>query len=199
MNEPRNGWTIETLKEHLTELNDNSEKHGAEMLENAVQRLITRMEDADLRYQQRFSAQTEAVNAAFTAQQTATGTALAAAEKAVAAALSAADRAVSKAEMASEKRFESVNEFRASLNDFTAKLITRQEVEQALKNLTDKIDGPTGLARRVEMMSATTTSRDKAMADDREQSNWSVGILVVGVIGVIGILLSVASLLLMKH
>jgi hypothetical protein len=44
-------------------------------------------------------------------------------------ALSAADKAVSKAEVATEKRFESVNEFRQTLSDQTRSFISRVEFE----------------------------------------------------------------------
>jgi hypothetical protein len=44
-------------------------------------------------------------------------------------ALEAAEKAVLKAENASEKRFEAVNEFRATLSDQAATFITRKEVE----------------------------------------------------------------------
>jgi len=71
----------------------------------------------DLRYQQRFDA----------------------AEKAVQAALSAADRAVSKAELASEKRFEGVNEFRNTLSDQQRTLIPRQEVDVLMQAMNEKI------------------------------------------------------------
>ena len=51
-------------------------------------------------------------------------------KEAVNAALAASDRAVNKAEMASEKRFDSVNEFRAALNDSARLLMPRLECEQ---------------------------------------------------------------------
>jgi hypothetical protein len=60
-------------------------------------------------------------------------------EEAVAAALAAADRAVTKAEVASEKRFDSVNEFRAALNDNNRLLMPRLEAEQSFRVLSDKI------------------------------------------------------------
>lgn len=87
------------------------------------------IESNDLRYSQRFQAQSEALSAAFSAQQ-----------NAVNAALSAADRAVSKAELASEKRFESVNEFRQSLNDQSRLLMPRAEAEERLRSLKELID-----------------------------------------------------------
>ena len=45
----------------------------------------------------------------------------------------ALDKAVTKAEEATEKRFESVNEFRAQLNDQTRTFIPRNELEEKLK------------------------------------------------------------------
>lgn len=69
----------------------------------------------------------------------------------VALALNAADKAVSKAEQATEKRFESVNEFRASLADQSATLITRAEfiskveaVAEKLSDLTDRLNRAEG-------------------------------------------------------
>ena len=66
-------------------------------------------------------------------------------------ALDAADKAVSKAEQATEKRFESVNEFRASLADQSATLVTRTEfiskveaVAEKLSDLTDRLNRAEG-------------------------------------------------------
>lgn len=61
-------------------------------------------------------------------------------EKAVNAALAAAQKAVDKAEVASEKRFEAVNEFRAALGDQARLLMPRIEAEQAFKAMAEKID-----------------------------------------------------------
>lgn len=60
-------------------------------------------------------------------------------EKAVAAALAAAKEAVAKAEAAAEKRFDSVNEFRATLKDQQSTLIPRTEVDVRLKGMDSKI------------------------------------------------------------
>jgi hypothetical protein len=95
----------------------------------------------DLRYQQRFEAQTDALAAAFASQQMAMTIAFGVAEKAVQAALAAADRAVSKAELAADKRFESVNEFRKTLDDQQRTLMPRPEVNVMFGGLTDKYSG----------------------------------------------------------
>lgn len=61
-------------------------------------------------------------------------------EKAVAAALSATREAITKSETATEKRFESVNEFRAALSDASKEQLTRTEYNAAHIALIDKID-----------------------------------------------------------
>ena len=61
-------------------------------------------------------------------------------DKAVNAALAAAERAVTKAEIASEKRFDSVNEFRAALADSARLLMPRSEYEVNHKGLVERID-----------------------------------------------------------
>jgi hypothetical protein len=83
---------------------------------------------ADLRYQQRFEAQKTALDAARVADK-----------EMVTASLASADRAVLKAEAASERRFESVNEFRATLTDQQRTFIPRAEVEVLIRALSDKV------------------------------------------------------------
>lgn len=63
-----------------------------------------------------------------------------ASKEAVQAALSAAKEAVIKAELASEKRFESINEFRGQLADQASTLMPRAETEIRLKGITERIE-----------------------------------------------------------
>ncbi len=58
----------------------------------------------------------------------------------VALALTAAEKAITKAETATEKRFESVNEFRATLSDQASDFVTRVEF-QSLKERMDETKG----------------------------------------------------------
>ena len=60
-------------------------------------------------------------------------------EKAVGAALAAAKEAVNKAESASEKRFDAVNEFRSTLRDQQATLMSRSEADAHFKAIDEKI------------------------------------------------------------
>src|SRR5579864_936921 len=93
--EDKSDWTVETLREYITAL----------------------IASNDVRYNQRFEASQSAINTALIAQQTSLQAALTAQKSATDMAQAAADRAVTKSELAADKRFESVNEFRATLSD----------------------------------------------------------------------------------
>lgn len=78
-------------------------------------------------------------DALFALRDVAVVAALVAQEKAVAAALAAQKEAVNKAENASEKRFESVNEFRAQLADQNKTFATRADFDN-LKETLNKLE-----------------------------------------------------------
>jgi hypothetical protein len=174
-------WTIETLREHLEK-----------MVELQYKGVLEKLAEADIRYQQRFQAQSEALTAAFLAQQTAMQTALVAAEKAVTAALAAADRAVTKAEIASEKRFESVNEFRAVLTEQSRTLMTRAEGQLAISNLNEKLDSRTiaqdTRLREVNDRLTRIEGRTTGVA-----ASWTV------IVSVVGVALALLSMLYFRH
>lgn len=108
--------------------------------------LLAIMAERDRQYGQRFEAQ----------------------EKAVQAALAAAALATSKADAASEKRFESVNEFRNTLKDQQTGLATRSEMEARFKFIEDKLNG--------------FEARQSKLQGSTEGQNWLWG-LIVGAAG----------------
>lgn len=120
----------------------------------------------DLRYSQRFDASQTALNAALEGQKLS-----------VVAALAAADRAVAKAEVASEKRFDSVNEFRNTLADQQRTLMPRAEVEIVIKSLEDKI---TGLNSRLDKYEGQKTGT-------KEGWGWAVSAISLIVSGLIAL------------
>lgn len=73
-------------------------------------------------------------------------------------ALTSSEKAVSKAEIATEKRFDSVNEFRGQLKDQTATLLPRVEADARFKNLEDKI-----LANKAESVVGSRWTVDKVV------------------------------------
>ncbi len=62
-----------------------------------------------------------------------------AAEKAVAAAFESNQAAIEKSEAATERRFESVNEFRAALGDVTHRSMPRAEADVRFQSFTDEL------------------------------------------------------------
>jgi len=90
--------------------------------------LLKRIKEAQRAVEKRNKAERKALDFRFAALKEANLTALA-----------AADRAVSKAELATEKRFESVNEFRGTLDQQQRTLIPRSEVDVLVRGLDEKI------------------------------------------------------------
>jgi small-conductance mechanosensitive channel len=115
---PPDPWTVETLRVFM------QERYG----------------DLRILLDERYQTQTKALEAAFTAQQTAMHAALQSAEKAVEAALRSSEKAVAKAEVAAEKRFESVNEFRAQLADQAQTFVSRGELDIRIAALSERVD-----------------------------------------------------------
>jgi hypothetical protein len=104
-------------------------------------------------------------------------TAFTVAEKAVQAALAAADRAVSKAELAADKRFESVNEFRQTLDDQQRMLMPRAEASVMVGGIADKV---TALKEQVDGLLSERAG---------QRGGWGYAV------GVIGFMLALGSLL----
>lgn len=94
----------------------------------------------------------------------------------------ATERAVSKAEIASEKRFDSVNEFRAQLTDQASTFLTRAESMQRTDTINEKI---TALEKRMD--------RGDGQGEGLH-SGWGFIVGGVGVVaGVIGIISAILA------
>jgi hypothetical protein len=115
--EHESGWTVDTLR--------------ADMLSRFS--MLRDMLD------ERYATQTKALDAAFIAQQAAVEKALASQEKAVGTAQASAERASLKSDLASEKRFDSVNEFRAQQGDIIRTFMPRSEAESIAASATARI------------------------------------------------------------
>ena len=125
---------------------------------------VQRIDDLVTLLDERHQSQIKATEAAFAAQQAAMRTAFDAADKAVQAALTAVEKASDRAEGASDKRFESVNEFRGQLADQAASFITRTEYTVQHKALYDQLNS---VADRVVQLELRLTSRlDLAKGND---------------------------------
>jgi len=169
---PRDGWTVDTALDHVLSL----------------------IASNDLRYEQRFEAsqkaldlgfsgQKSAVDAAFAAQKSAIDAAFSAQKEGISAALAAADRAVNKAELATEKRFESVNEFRGTLDNQQRTLIPRSEVDVMVKGLEEKISNLVKLLDELRNRERAQDSASKGVRD-----GWGYAVGVIGFIAVLAAL-----------
>jgi len=105
------------------------------------------MDANDRRYGERFDAQQHAVQVALAAVNSEFHEHLLQYRNETKAALDSADKAIAKAELATEKRFEGVNEFRAQLSDQSATFMPRLEAEQRMARNTDDI---AALASRID-------------------------------------------------
>jgi hypothetical protein len=95
--------------------------HADDLKELLELRMVSQreiMDERDQRYMERFRAMDEKTSLA----------------------LSASEKAVGKAEMATEKRFDSVNEFRAQLKDQASTLMPREESTVKFAGVESKID-----------------------------------------------------------
>lgn len=99
-------------------------------------------------------------------------------DKLTALALTAADKAVSKAENATEKRLEGLNEFRATLADQQALLITRNEAALLNKTLEARLSN-------LELSMQNTAGRSSGL-----HAGWLFLVGALGAIGSIGTLIT---------
>lgn len=138
----------------------------------------TLINENDRRYTERFIAQEKAVDVALITVNRAMDIAIAKVDKEfhehlqqvrteTLTAFTASEKAIAKAETASEKRFESVNEFRGQLSDQAASFMSRLEAEAKFTGLMEKVDGLT-----------TRIDRNEGRGAGMSQS-W--GILVAGI------------------
>lgn len=110
-------------------------------------------------------------------------------EQGVAAALAAADKAATKAEIASDKRFDSVNEFRETLTDQAQNFISKAEAVALLSAASDRIDKN---EEAVRLLAARLNDMDSRGQGQTEQWLLIVGGLLA-IITVAGFVINIAS------
>ena len=142
-------------------------------LETLHEHVLSIIASNDRRYEERFAASQRAVELG-----------LAGTKSEISAALAAADRAVMKAEVATEKRFEGVNEFRGALDQQQRTLIPRAEVDVLMKGIEQKIEQNT---KQLDAQQKQLT----AIAAERAGIKGGWGYAV----GIVGFMLALGSLL----
>jgi len=123
------------------------------------------------------------------------------AEKNVAFALSAAEKAVSKSDDAYNKRFEQANETKSLAADLGARMATRIEVEQQIRGVLDKIEGPQGLGQRVGELASRIdkvvtigSAQAELRGESRSQGHWTVQTAILSLGLIVSLAFSILSL-----
>jgi hypothetical protein len=114
-------------------------------------------------------------------------------------ALAAADKAVTKAEIATEKRFEGVNEFRSTLADQAARLMPREESLSKFTTIEKDIGA---LDKEVQVLreqrsgvTGRELQRDQNRQDVSTKQSWLIPMLVIGSIASINLILNLVWIL----
>jgi hypothetical protein len=100
-------------------------------------------------------------------------------------AMAASDKAIGKADIAIEKRFDSVNEFRKSLDDMVNTLLPRSEYQVQHQALVEKVND---LFQRLLIVETAKAAKREGIG--------TLGAIVVGVLGGMGALAAVGALIL---
>lgn len=166
---------IVAVETRLVQLIDVSKDHGREV----TRRLEERQDTAIAAIRERLDLSWESVDERFRLAKEFNEQTSKAAGESLSIALTASNEAVKKAEQAVEKRFDSVNEFRQSLSDLSAKMILRTEVIVMSEASNDKINTLTSRIDRIqgaEHRSETSTTTIIAIA----------GVMIALIVGAIG-------------
>jgi hypothetical protein len=89
--------------------------------------------------------------------------------------------ATTKADMASEKRFENVNEFRKTLTDQTATFVPRTEYSQANQSLSERVS-------KIEALSVAREARMSGAAENKTDSRSDIALWIGGIMMLIAII-----------
>lgn len=104
--------------------------------------------------------------------------------------LNASAQAVSKAEVANEKRFDSVNEFRAALSDQTNNLLPRAEFNLQYRSVSDRIGLNENRIGEMQIQLSSLAARDSA----KKEGFGLIGAVILGSVAVFSTLISLGTL-----
>jgi hypothetical protein len=162
---PDNGRTHEpSLRELTGQLDDLKELMKIQF--DSSERL---MEERDTRYLDRFQAMDEKTSLALTSSK----------------------EAVTKAEVATEKRFDSVNEFRNTLRDQATLLMPRSETETKFLGIEEKIEDLKKEIITLREYKSQSTGQQISQNSSQLQSHWVIGIVIAILLGIGAMVVSI--------
>lgn len=114
-------------------------------------------------------------------------------------ALASSKEAVNKAETATERRFESVNEFRKTLSEQANTFLPRLEYQSVHNGLVDKVDVMReSLGKEIQSLRESRSEgggRQHALFEQQRQQNWSTGLIVASLLSGGAMIISLLSFL----
>jgi hypothetical protein len=143
-------------------MSDTSNTHSIEVLKERVDGLERFIDERDRRYEERFVAQDQKTTTALTASK----------------------EAIVKAENATEKRFDTVNEFRGTLSDQASRLLPRSEADARFQNYDEKFSNLSKEIQLLREFRSETGGASGRSKEDRSVIQWWIA-FVVGVAGLV--------------
>jgi hypothetical protein len=105
------------------------------------------------------------------------------------------EKAVNKADTATEKRFESVNEFRGQLKDQTATLMPRGEVDARFNAYDGKLDDIKDEIQKLREFKSESTGKEIVQIGEKGDRQWSIGLVVTSFLAVLALMVAAGDLL----
>lgn len=140
------GFTVDTIHQYIDAILQERDRRYEQRFQTQQESLTVALAashavlvEHDKRYEQRFAAQENATALALSRVDKEFHEHLQQVRTETKSALDAAEKAITKAEAATDKRFDSVNEFRAQLTDQTARFMPRVESLQRHEQTSEKI------------------------------------------------------------
>lgn len=173
------GFTVDTIHQYIDAILQERDRRyeqrfltQQESLQVALAASHAVLVEHDKRYEQRFAAQENATALALSRVDKEFHEHLAQVRTETHAALDAADKAILKSEAATDKRFESVNEFRAQLADQATRFMPRLEAEQRFNAVEEKLSASikqrseaiASINSRLDLNAGRSTGLDKGWA-----------------------------------
>lgn len=184
-----------------------AEKTAASGIQNALEAAAKAAHKADLAADKIYlESQIASLRDTFTAQ-------IVSQKEAIGAAIASADKAVAKAETATEKRFESVNEFRKTLDDQSKDMQTKSEANLRFTALEERLtEAMRGVNSKIDTMRASLDQQHDGLekrlndlsADAREVKGRGAGlnagwVYLIGGIGLMATIISAAAIIIVNN
>lgn len=173
-------WTVDSLLAHFDSAVQQMDRRFEERFiaqEKAFDTALTGIKthydallaERDRRYDERVQSQEKAVEVSFKNLSKDLKDQIEQVRHETIVAMEAADKAISKSEITTEKRFESVNEFRSQQADIISTFARKSEIEARLIGITEKVEGVYAQSAQIAASALPRNEYDRAHVDLAER------------------------------